>query len=50
MDYEFSKLEKKEKLWIITLNRPERMNALHSPAHFELEKIFNDFSKIGDVF
>ena len=44
MDYEFSKLEKKEKLWIITLNRPERMNALHSPAHFELEKIFNDFS------
>ena len=44
MDYEFSKLEKREKLWIITLNRPEKMNALHPPAHFELEKIFDDFS------
>ncbi|MEC9391897.1 MAG: enoyl-CoA hydratase-related protein [Pseudomonadota bacterium] len=43
MTYEFSKLEKKEHLWIITLNRPERMNALHSPAHKELHDIFNDF-------
>ena len=43
MTYEFSKLEKKEHLWIVTLNRPERMNALHSPAHNELHEIFNDF-------
>ena len=50
MNYEFSKLEKKEKLWIITLNRPERMNALHSPAHFELEKIFDDFSNDDDAW
>lgn len=50
MTYEFSKLEKKEKLWIITLNRPERMNALHSPAHFELEKIFDDFSNDDDAW
>ena len=49
MTYEFSKLEKKDKLWIITLNRPERMNALHSPAHFELEKIFDDFSNDDDA-
>jgi len=27
----------------VTLNRPERMNALHSPAHFELDTIFNEF-------
>ena len=43
MTYEFSKLEKKEHLWIVTLNRPERMNALHSPAHKELHDIFNNF-------
>ena len=36
MAYQFAIIEKKEHLWIITLNRPERMNALHSPAHKEL--------------
>ena len=44
MNYEYSNVEKDGKLWVITLNRPERMNALHSPAHFELEEIFNEFS------
>ena len=43
MTYEFAIIEKKEHLWIITLNRPERMNALHSPAHKELDEIFNNF-------
>ena len=37
MTYKFSLLEKKDHLWIVTLNRPERMNALHSPAHLELD-------------
>jgi len=46
MVYEYSNVEKDGKLWVITLNRPERMNALHSPAHFELEEIFNEFSVI----
>ena len=43
MAYEYALLEKKENLWIVTLNRPERMNALHSPAHKELDEIFNNF-------
>ena len=50
MNYEYSKVEKDENLWIITLNRPERMNALHSPAHFELEEIFNNFSNDSDAW
>ena len=50
MNYEYSKVEKDGKLWIITLNRPERMNALHSPAHFELEEIFNNFSNDSDAW
>jgi crotonobetainyl-CoA hydratase len=43
-------VEKDGKLWVITLNRPERMNALHSPAHFELEEIFNEFSTDPDAW
>ena len=50
MDYEYSNVEKDGKLWVITLNRPERMNALHSPAHFELEEIFNEFSTDHDAW
>ena len=34
----------------VTLNRPERMNALHSPAHFELDKIFTDFENDPDLW
>ena len=46
MAYEFAIIEKKEHLWILTLNRPERMNALHSPAHKELDEILIIFKKI----
>ena len=34
----------------VTLNRPERMNALHSPAHFELDEIFTDFENNSDLW
>ena len=50
MNYEYSNVEKDGKLWVITLNRLERMNALHSPAHFELEEIFNEFSTDPDAW
>ena len=50
MNYEYYNVEKDGKLWVITLNRPERMNALHSPAHFELEEIFNEFSTDPDAW
>ena len=46
MAYEYALLEKKDNLWIVTLNRPERMNALHSPAHKELDEIFNNFHQV----
>ena len=45
MTYKFSLLEKKDHLWIVTFNRPERMNALHSLAHKELDKIFDNFQE-----
>jgi crotonobetainyl-CoA hydratase len=43
-EFEFCLLEKKEHIWIVTINRPEAMNALHPAANFELETIFNDFA------
>lgn len=40
---EFFTTERDGHVLTVTLNRPERMNALHSPAHFELDTIFNEF-------
>src|ERR1700761_1683699 len=43
-DYEFCKVDREGPLTIITLNRPEVMNALRPPQHFEMDAIFNDFA------
>jgi len=44
MAHEFAKVDRKGRLTVVTLNRPEVMNALHSPAHFELHRVFDDFA------
>jgi len=44
MDLKFSKVTRKGPITIVTLSRPEVYNALHIDAHFELNKIFDDFS------
>ncbi|MCZ6534006.1 MAG: enoyl-CoA hydratase-related protein [SAR324 cluster bacterium] len=43
MNYQYVTVEKEDHLTIITLNRPEVMNALHPPAHVELGGIFDEF-------
>jgi enoyl-CoA hydratase/carnithine racemase len=43
-EYKFCKVDREGPLTIVTLNRPEVMNALHPPQHFELDEIFNDFA------
>lgn len=50
MAYEFAKYETQGRVGIITLNRPERMNALHPPAHVELHEIWNAFERDPDVW
>ncbi len=46
--YEVVAVEKDGPITTVTLNRPEVMNALHSPAHVELDAIFNDFAADKD--
>jgi len=41
---EYCKVERDGHLTVVTLNRPEVMNALHYPAHLELEKVWDDFA------
>jgi enoyl-CoA hydratase/carnithine racemase len=44
MAYEFIRVERDGPITTVILNRPEVMNALHSPAHFELDEAFNAFA------
>src|SRR3990170_2598884 len=44
MDLKFCKVTRKGAITIVTLSRPEVYNALHTDAHFELDKVFDDFS------
>jgi len=50
MGYEFITVEKKDHLTILTINRPERMNALHPPASKELDQAFDDFAGDPDAW
>ena len=50
MAYEFATYEKQGRIAIVTINRPERMNALYPPANFELHEIWNDFERDPDVW
>src|SRR6476620_10235654 len=41
-DYRFSTVTDEGRLLIVTLNRPEVMNALHNEAHWELDGVWNE--------
>ncbi|HZD26646.1 MAG TPA: enoyl-CoA hydratase-related protein, partial [Alphaproteobacteria bacterium] len=47
---EFCKAERDGHILTVTINRPEVMNALHSPAHFELDAIFNEFESDDELW
>jgi len=50
MDRQFCKVTREGHVLIVTMNRPERMNALHPPANFELEQVFDDFAADDDLW
>ena len=49
-DYQYCTVADEGRLRIVTLNRPEVMNALHSEAHHELEKVWDEFAASDDLW
>jgi crotonobetainyl-CoA hydratase len=47
---EFCRAEREGRTLVVTIDRPEVMNALHPPANFELEKVFDDFVADPDLW
>lgn len=48
MNTEFCTIERNGHLTIVTLARPEVMNALHYPANEELERVWDEFARDAD--
>ena len=38
-------LEKKDGVWLLTINREDKMNSLDFDSHFELVEIWKDFNE-----
>jgi len=47
---EYCLVEKNDHVWTVTLNRPERLNALHPPANAELGEVFDEFAADDDAW
>ena len=47
---EFCKVDKTDHIMTVTLNRPERLNALHPPANAELGEVFDDYAADDDMW
>jgi enoyl-CoA hydratase/carnithine racemase len=48
MTYQFCKVEREGRLTVITLNRPDVLNAIHGPASRELAAVFDEFASDPD--
>ena len=49
MQLEFVRYEKRDHVAVVTINRPEVMNALHPPANEELSRVWDDDAEDPDV-
>ncbi|MFH1603811.1 MAG: enoyl-CoA hydratase-related protein [Pseudomonadota bacterium] len=49
-DYEYCKVEDEGRIRIVTINRPEVMNALHNEAHCEFDAVWNEFAARDDLW
>jgi crotonobetainyl-CoA hydratase len=47
---EFCSIEKANHVMTVTLERPDRLNALHPPANAELGEVFDDFAEDEDMW
>src|SRR5258708_16787915 len=48
--YQYCTVTDEGRVRIVTLNRPEVMNALHSDAHDELESVWDEFAASDDLW
>jgi enoyl-CoA hydratase/carnithine racemase len=49
-EYKFCTVKDEGRTRIVTLNRPEVMNALHGEAHDELETVWDEFAADNDLW
>jgi enoyl-CoA hydratase/carnithine racemase len=47
---EYSSVERKGHIWVVTIERPDRLNALHPPANAELGRVFDDFASDDEAW
>lgn len=47
---EYCTVDKSDHIMTVTLNRPDRLNALHPPANVELGEVFDDFADDDDMW
>lgn len=47
---EFCLVDKSNHIMTVTLNRPERLNAMHPPGNAELGEVFDDFADDDDMW
>ena len=47
---EFCQVDKTDHVMTVTMNRPERLNALHPPANAELGEVFDDYAADPDMW
>jgi len=47
---EFCIVEKADHIMTVTINRPDRLNALHPPANAELGEVFDDYANDADLW
>jgi enoyl-CoA hydratase/carnithine racemase len=50
MEFEFIRYEKRDRIAFVTLARPEVMNALHPPAHEELDRVWDDVAADPEIW
>src|SRR6476660_8783289 len=48
--YQYCNVTDEGRIRIVTLNRPDVMNALHSDAHDELESVWDEFAASDDLW
>ena len=50
MELEFCRVERSGRILIVTMNRPDVMNAIHAPMHHEMSRIWDDFAADPDLW